>query len=149
MTTASDDLVIQQALSILAGRIRAPGMAITQSADAHRFLVLKLAEEQREVFALLLLDAQHRVIEYRELFYGTIDSASVHPREVVKAALFANAAAMIVAHNHPSGSTEPSRADIAITDRLTRALELIDVRLLDHIIVGGVNTTSLQERGLL
>ena len=89
------------------------------------------------------------MIEYVELFHGTIDGAEVHPREVVRRALRCNAAAMIVAHNHPSGSTEPSAADRAVTARLKQALALVDVRLLDHIVVGGTKTTSLASMGLV
>jgi DNA repair protein RadC len=102
-----------------------------------------------EVFACLFLDNKNRVIQYEELFYGTIDSSAVHPRQVVKRALYHNAAAAIVAHNHPSGVAEPSRADELITLRLKEALALIDVRLLDHIVIGDGQTVSLAERGLL
>ena len=102
-----------------------------------------------EVFACLFLDNKHRVIQYEELFQGTIDSSAVHPRQVVKRALHHNAAALIIAHNHPSGVAEPSRADEAITLRLKEALALIDVRLLDHDVVGDGQTVSLAERGVL
>jgi len=101
------------------------------------------------VFALILLDSQHGVLDFEKLFYGTIDSASVYPREVIKAVLNANAAAVIIAHNHPSGNPEPSRADIALTTRLREALNTIDVRLFDHLVVGGPETVSFAERGLL
>ena len=97
----------------------------------------------------MFLDTRHRLIEFKEMFYGTIDGASVHPREVVKLALKLNAAAMIFAHNHPSGVAEPSQADIAITGRLKSALALIDVRVLDHIIVAADDTVSLAQRGHL
>jgi len=100
------------------------------------YLQLKLGSYDREVFALMLLDNQHQLIRFEELFFGTIDAASVYSREVVKAALNANAAAVILAHNHPSGIAEPSRADKRITSRLVDALGLIDVRVLDHIVVG-------------
>ena len=103
----------------------------------------------REVFAVLFLDAQHRLIEYEELFYGSLDGASVHPREVVRAALKHNAAAVILSHNHPSGVAEPSGADQRVTERLRAALALIDVRVLDHLIVGGNAVTSMAERGLM
>jgi len=102
-----------------------------------------------EVFAALFLDNKHRVIQFEELFFGTIDSASVHPRQVVKRALYHNAAAAIVAHNHPSGIAEPSRADELLTVRLKEALALVDVRLLDHVVIGDSQTISLAERGLL
>ena len=104
---------------------------------------------EHEVFAVLFLDTQHRLIEYSELFRGTIDSASVYPREVLKEALRLNAAAVIVSHNHPSGNPEPSAADKSLTKRLREALAMVDVRVLDHIIVGGTETTSFAEQGLL
>lgn len=107
------------------------------NADATKaYLSCKLNQYEREVFSVLLLDNQHRLIKYKELFFGTIDSASVYPREVVKLALEYNAAAVIFAHNHPSGIPEPSNADTQITNRLKQALALVDIRVLDHIIVG-------------
>ena len=108
-----------------------------------------LAGFEHEVFAVLFLDTQHRLIEYAEMFRGTIDSASVYPRELVKEALRLNAAAVIVSHNHPSGNPEPSRADEVLTQRLKEALALVDVRTLDHIIVAGGSTISFAERGLI
>ena len=101
------------------------------------------------LLALILLDNRHRVIEYLELFNGTIDGATVHPREVVKACLKVNAAALVLAHNHPSGEAEPSRADIQLTKRLTEAVALVDVRLLDHFVIGGTDVISFAERGLI
>ena len=124
--------------------------AVFNSAEAVRtYLSTQLRHSQREIFAVLFLDSQHRLIRYQELFMGTIDSAAVYPREVVKAALTHNAAAVILAHNHPSGVAEPSQADINITERIRKALELIDVRLLDHFIVGDERPLSLAERGLV
>ena len=108
----------------------------------------KLAGFEHEVFAVLFLDTRHRLIEYREMFHGTIDSASVYPREVVKEALRLNAAAVILSHNHPSGSPEPSQADKVLTQRLKEALGLVEVRILDHVIVGGMETVSFAEKGL-
>ena len=113
------------------------------------YLQLQLSDRNREVFACLLLDSQHRVICFEELFQGTIDSATVHPREVVKLALSHNAAAIILAHNHPSGIAEPSLADQNITQRIKDALSLVDIRLLDHMVVGSGVTVSLAERGLI
>jgi len=113
------------------------------------YLRAKLAGFEHEVFAVLFLDTQHCLIEYAEMFRGTIDSASVYPRELVKEALRLNAAAVIVSHNHPSGNPEPSAADRALTQRLRDALALVDVRTLDHIIVAGGSTTSFAERGLI
>ena len=113
------------------------------------YLQLRLSDRSREVFACLFLDTRHRVIAYEELFQGTIDGASVHPREVVKRAIVHNAAALILAHNHPSGVAEPSQADQRITSRLRDALALVDVRVLDHIVIGAAEMTSLAELGLL
>ncbi len=104
-----------------------------------------MSEKLQEVFAIVFLDNRHRVIAYEELFYGTIDGASVHPREIVRKALEHNAAAVILAHNHPSGIAEPSTADERLTSRVREALGLIDVRVLDHIIVGGDTTYSFAE----
>src|SRR5699024_8527544 len=105
--------------------------------------------KDREVFCVLFLDTQHRVIAFDEMFYGTLDSASVYPREVVKRALYYNAGAVILAHNHPSGDPEPSDADRRITDRLTEALGLIDIRVLDHFVIGKEPAVSFAERGLI
>ncbi|WP_301361977.1 RadC family protein [Stutzerimonas nitrititolerans] len=113
------------------------------------YLGAKLAGLEHEVFAVLFLDNQHRLIEYIEMFRGTIDSASVYPREVVKEALKRNAAAVILSHNHPSGHAEPSQADRTLTERLKDALGLVDVRTLDHIIVAGLERVSFAELGLL
>lgn len=111
--------------------------------------VMRLAHLEREVFLCLFLNTQHQLITTEELFQGTIDASSVYPREVVKRALALNAAAVIFAHNHPSGIPEPSQADQHTTLRLRDALALIDVRVLDHIVVGGTSTVSFAERGLL
>lgn len=113
------------------------------------YLQLQLSSQEHEVFSALLLDNRHRVIEYTELFHGTIDSAPVYPREVVKRCLRSNAAAIIFCHNHPSGTAEPSDTDVRITRKLVDALNLIDVRVLDHLIVGKGTSTSLAERGLM
>jgi len=125
------------------------GTSFTSPALVKEFLCTKLAGYEHEVFATLFLDTQHRLIEYAELFRGTIDGAAVYPREVVKLALQLNAAAVIFSHNHPSGVPEPSQADRTITRRLKDALALVDVRTLDHIVVGGEETVSFAERGLL
>ena len=118
-------------------------------AATRRFLRARMGGLPHELFAALFLDTRHRVIRFQELFHGTIDGATVHPREVVRLALRHNAAAMIVVHNHPSGVAEPSRADVKITQRLRDALALVDVRLLDHLVVGGDDVISLAERGLM
>ncbi len=125
------------------------GDALQSVADTRRYLVAKLRHYPHEVFACLFLDNRHRVINFEELFHGTIDGASVHPRQVVRRAIHHNAAALILAHNHPSGVAEPSRADEQITLRLKDALSLIDVRVLDHFVVGDGPAVSFAERGLL
>lgn len=122
---------------------------LSSPTDSAKFLQLRLAGERNEAFGALFLDNKHRVIEYDELFRGTIDGAAVYPRVVVQKCLEVNAAAVILAHNHPSGHVEPSEADKAITRRLQDALALIDVRVLDHIVVGTEGWVSLAERGLL
>ena len=120
------------------------------SPDSTRdYLKLRLSDLNYEVFAALFLDNRHRVILYEELFRGTIDGASVHPREVIRRVIETNAAAVIFAHNHPSGVAEPSQADLKITTRLKEALALIDVRVIDHFIVGEGQGVSFAERGLL
>lgn len=113
------------------------------------YLAVRYAGHEREVFGCLFLDSRHHLIATEEMFQGTIDGASVHPREVVKRALKLNAAAVILAHNHPSSVAEPSHADEMITVRLRDALALVDIRVLDHLIVGGTTVTSLAERGVL
>ena len=123
--------------------------SLNSSDSVKNYLTARLRHRPSEVFAVLFLDSQHRLITYQELFQGTIDGASVYPREVVKAALNHNCAAVIFAHNHPSGVAEPSQADQHITERLQKALALIDVRTLDHIIVGEGQCLSFAELGLL
>ena len=127
----------------------ARGEVMSSPQVVREFLQMKLCGFPHEVFAMMLLDSQHRLIEYVELFRGTIDGASVYPREVVKETLARNAAAVIISHNHPSGVPEPSAADRALTQRLRDALALVDVRVLDHIVVGGTRTASFAECGLL
>ncbi len=125
------------------------GEAIRSPADTESFLKARMQHLDHELFCCLYLDNRHRVLRFDELFRGTIDGTSVYPREVVKEALSVNAAAVILAHNHPSGVAEPSQADERITKRLKSALELVDIRLLDHLIVGNGAATSLASRGLL
>ncbi len=124
------------------GRLESPG-------DTCRYAEARLRGYRVEVFAALFLDARHRVIAFEPLFRGTVDGASVHPREVVRQALVHNAAAVILAHNHPSGVAEPSFADRAVTERLEQALATVDVRVLDHLVVGDGETVSFVERGWL
>ena len=118
-------------------------------AQAADYLQSQLRDRVREVFAILYLDSRHQVVHYEELFHGTIDGATVHPREVVRGVIRHNAAAVIVAHNHPSGVAEPSTSDTAITTKLRRALALIDVKLLDHLVIGNGHYVSFEQRGLL
>ncbi len=126
-----------------------PGRAIGSPADSREFLLARLRDRPHEVFCCLFLDNRHRVLAFDELFRGTIDNTTVYPREVVKQALARNAGAVILAHNHPSGVAEPSEADRLITRRIRDALDLVDVRLLDHFVVGDGACVSLASRGLL
>ena len=143
---ANADQVLEAARQVVDQRMQR-GTSFSDPSVARQFFRDKLAGLEREVFAVVFLDSRHRMIDYAELFFGTIDGAEVHPREVVRHALLHNAGALLIAHNHPSGNPEPSAADRALTARLKQALALIDVRLLDHIVVGGSMTTSLAERG--
>ena len=139
--------VLEMGRRHLAEQLR--GEALTSPQLTREYLQAQLRDRPREVFALLLLDNQHRVIQFVELFYGTLDSATVWPREIVQIALKHNAAAVILAHNHPSGVAEPSRADRQITDRILAALALVDIRVLDHLVIGDGITVSFAERGWL
>lgn len=125
------------------------GNALENPEDTRRYVSARLRDYPHEVFACLFLDNRHRVIAFEELFQGTINGASVHPREVVKKALAHNAAAVILAHNHPSGVAEPSSADRHITQQLVDALRLVEIRVLDHLVVGDGEAVSFAERGLL
>lgn len=144
------DATILEALAILERRLRAPGEVISTPGAVRAFLMLNLAELEYEAFVGLFLDAQNRLIEYRELFRGTLTQTSVYPREVVKAALSLNAAAVVFGHNHPSGCAEPSNADEMLTHSLKYALSVVDVKVLDHFVVAGrASPLSFAERGLL
>ena len=144
----SDPSIVREALDYLEAMYQR-GEAFTTPNKAGEFFCLRLGQYEHEVFACAFLDSRHRLMIVEEMFRGTIDGASVHPREVVKAALHHNAGAVIIAHNHPSGNAEPSSSDRELTIRLKNALDLIDVRTLDHIVVGGSSYVSLSERGLL
>lgn len=148
--TLNDDAIIESALNILEKRITycSDAPALSSPEASKQYVKLQLSRYEHEVFACLWMDNRNRVINFNKLFRGTIDGASVYPREVVKAALKHNAAAVIFAHNHPSGVAEPSHADEQITKRLKDALSLIDVRVLDHLVVGE-EVISFAERGLL
>jgi DNA repair protein RadC len=146
--THDDQSTIDAALAILNSRIRARDV-MSSPADTRAFLRLHLEAEPCEFFGVLYLDNRNRLIAFERPFRGTIDGASVHPREIVRDCISHNAAAVIIAHNHPSGVAEPSVADQALTRRLKDALALIDVRVLDHIVVGAGEMVSFAERGLL
>jgi DNA repair protein RadC len=145
----SDDQIIANALEILATRLREPGIALSSPQTVKDFLTLQLATLEHEVFGVLWLDVKNRLIAAEDLFNGTLASATVHPREVVKSALRHNACSMIAYHCHPSGVPDPSEADKRLTQTLVSALQLVDVRILDHIIVGGMATYSFAEHGLI
>lgn len=140
--------VLEMARRHLSATLKA-GDLLSSPEAVRDYLRAQLRHRHREIFAMLFLDNQNRLIAYEELFQGTIDGASVHSREVVKQALARNAAAVIFAHNHPSGIAEPSQADCRITRRLQDALELVEIRVLDHLVVGDGEIVSFAERGLL
>lgn len=144
----SEKEIIRKAQAILRTRML-QSEVLTSPGATRSFLQMKLSQHDREVFAVVYLTSQHQVIKYEELFQGTIDGASVYPRIVVKKALEVNASAIIMAHNHPSGVAEPSTADRRITERITSALALVDVRVLDHIICTPSDSYSFAEGGLI
>lgn len=145
--TKNENQIIELAIQILESNLRQKGEAYTNPERTKNLLRLKLELLEHEVFVVVFLDTRHYLIEIRELFHGTIDVASVYPREVVKAALNVNAAAVIFAHNHPSGTSTPSEADRRLTKRLREALALVDIRTLDHIVIGHGEQTSFSELG--
>lgn len=142
------DEVLLAAQRVLAGRVRGTEM-LSSPAVVKDFLRVRLGALPYEVFGVVHVDAQHRVIDYVEMFRGTVTQTSVYPREVVKDALLKGTSAVLLVHNHPSGMAEPSRADEVLTQNLKRALGLVDVRVLDHLIVAGVTVLSFAERGLI
>jgi DNA repair protein RadC len=145
----AEDAILEQAARILQNRLQHRETVFSSPESVRHFLQIKLRPYPYEVFCALFLDNRHRLIEFVELFRGTIDGASVHPREVIRECIRVNAAAVIFTHNHPSGVEDPSQSDLRITQRLKDALAFIDVRVLDHIIIGEGDGTSLAERGLL
>jgi DNA repair protein RadC len=147
--TATEYSCIRSALSILESLMREPRTILKSPRDVSDYLRLRLSALEHEVFLVLFLDAQHRLIAIEEMFRGTLAQTSVYPREVAKAALQHNAAAVIFAHNHPSGVAEPSEADRRLTRVLQQALALFDVQVLDHVVVAGSVTVSFVERGIL
>jgi len=143
-----EDAVISEALMILTRRTQS-GKMFNSPDLVSNYLIAKISQLEHEVFGCMFLDNQHQLLKDEELFRGTIDGASVYPREVAKAALQYNAKAVVFYHNHPSGVPEPSQADRALTEKLQEALQLFEIRVLDHIIVGGTDTISFAERGLI
>lgn len=139
--------VIQQALAILDSHLKTKGVALQDPDAVRAFLRLELEREESEVFAVLYLDTQHRALKFVRMFKGTIDGATVHAREVIKTGLALNAAAAIICHNHPSGDSTPSNADRHMTNRLKEGLELVDIRLIDHMVIGHGEITSFAEMG--
>ena len=147
-TLISDETLVETALKLVSTKL-VRGDRLESPRATRQYLSLRFASLEHEVFCCLWLDNRHRVIACDELFRGTIDGASVHPREVVKQALAQNAAAVILAHNHPSGVLEPSRADELLTQTLKSSLQLVDVRVLDHLVVGRGGALSFAEKGLI
>jgi DNA repair protein RadC len=144
----NNEQILSSAIAIIRAKYPAGSDYFKDPKTAFTYLELHLGLHEREVFCCLFLDNRHRLIDYRELFFGTIDGASIHPREVIKEAMRLNAAAVIFGHNHPSGVSKPSKADITITRRLIEACAIVDVRVLDHIIVGE-ECVSMAELGLI
>ncbi len=142
------DQIIRAAKAALAARC-ARGTVLTSPDAVSDYLVVHYSAKPAEVFTCLFLDNRHRLIAVEDLFFGTIDGASVHPREIARRCLELNAAALILAHNHPSGTTDPSRADQQITQRIKDALALVEVRVLDHLVVGGGEAYSFASHGLI
>ena len=142
-----------QAVMEMSRRVHADGLSqgqtITNAADAANFLMAELGDRPAEVFGALFLDTKHHILAFEELFHGTIDHTSVHPRELIRRVMHHNAARIILAHNHPSGDTRPSQADIELTKSLKNALDMLDVKLLDHLVVGKNAFCSLAERGFI
>ncbi|MCE9873157.1 DNA repair protein RadC [Hafnia alvei] len=142
-------LTVKRALTLLDRHLRETGVAFTSTQAARDWLRLKMATLEREEFVVMYLNNQNQLLAHETLFTGTLSHTEVHPREVVKRALYFNAAAVIFAHNHPSGEVNPSQADKAITQRLVQALMLVEIRVPDHLIVGGRQIFSFAEHGLL
>ncbi len=141
--------VIDAALTILGGYLRQPVGTFNSPEAVHQYLRLNLGAEPRELFAVMFLDSQNRLTAFEVMFVGTLTQTSVYPREIVKAALSHDAAAVVLAHNHPSGLVQPSRADEVLTQSLKTALALVDVRVLDHVVVSAGAALSMAERGLM
>ena len=148
-TLEEENYLIAEARKVLYKRLKTHGKQFESPQAVRDFLAMQLINREQEIFCCLFLDSQHHLIEFQEMFRGTIDGCSVYPREVVKTSLALNAAAVMFAHNHPSGVAEPSQADRSITKRLQEALSLMDIRVLDHFVIGNSEIVSFAERGLL
>ncbi|ECE4235547.1 DNA repair protein RadC [Salmonella enterica] len=147
--SVNEQRIIRRAMRLLEKYRHDPGEQFLAASFTKIWLQLHLARQEREIFMALYLDSQNRLLEHETLFLGTVNCTEVHPREIVKSALRQNAAAVILAHNHPSGMAEASQADRLITAQITKALDLVDVRVLDHFIVGDSEVISFSERGWL
>lgn len=147
--TVSEYQVVAQAMDVLGSVLREPGVVLTSPERVSEYLRLQVSLLPHEVFVVLFVDARHALIEAREMFRGTLTQTAVYPREIAKAALLLNAAAVVLCHNHPSGHCEPSTADRHLTDAVRRALSLIDVTVLDHVVVAGTESLSFAARGWL
>lgn len=145
----SEEKIVAKALKIIARNLRQPGYAVSSPDAVKNYLIINLAREEREIFGVLWLDVRNKVISIEHLFFGTLTNVTVPPREILKSGLKNNSSAAIIYHCHPSGSPFPSDADKSLTRSLQKSLEIIDIRLLDHIIVGGMNTYSFAENGLI
>ena len=144
-----DDETIAEALAILQSRMRTPGQPFDAPDSVKAYLSLAIGEKPHEVFGVLFLDVQNRLLAFEEMFQGTLTQTSVYPREVVLRALHHQASAVVLSHNHPSGAVQPSRADEVLTQTLKATLALVDVRVLDHVIVSHSQSLSMAERGFL
>ena len=145
----SKDEVIAAAIRFVDEKAIYTAATLQSAKETKDLLRLRIGDREREIFCVLYLNSQHELIEVEELFMGTLDGAAVYPREIAKACLRTNAAACILGHNHPSGTTEPSAADKRITERITTALGLLDIRVLDHVIVSTSSSFSFAEEGLM
>jgi len=149
MTNDEEDAIITLAIEILGRRMRVAGEVFSSPESVKHYCQLKIGSREHEVFGVLFLDSQNRLIEFEEMFRGTLTQTSVYPREIVIAALSHQAAAVVLTHNHPSGLTQPSRADESLTQVLKSALALVDVRVLDHVVVSEGSTFSIAVKGLI
>lgn len=145
----SDTAIIEMAKDILKGRMTAFDVTFNSSESVKDFFSLDLASEEREVFAVLFLNTQNQLIEYKRMFMGTLKSVEVHPREIIRSAMLLNANALILAHNHPSGNSEPSQEDRTVTIQIEKAANMLGFKVLDHVVVGNESTVSFAERGWL